>query len=389
MAMERFQKVLYVLVSTVGLLLVGAVHGQSSAELKKKRQRLLREISQTKKQLERIRSSQKESLVELTTLKHQIKSREELISIVIQEIALLDSQITEHNELIHALSRDLERLKKEYAELLRSAYRQYLFKSDLLFLLNAKSFNELFLLLRYMDYMALYRKEQAEAIRITQQVIEAETQNLYRQRTEKDSLLKVLEMQKHQYEKEIKEKERLIERLKRKERQLREDLRRKEAAEKKLRKAIEEAIRREMERKRAAATGGAFASMRGKLSWPVKGIIVGKYGTHRHPVLKNVTVKNNGIDIQTNSGEEVKAVFEGEVVNVLFSPMFKKAVLIKHGKEYYTVYSNLDVVYVKSGDKVRQGTVIGKVSSDGSVGKLHFEIWKGTQTQNPEQWLRK
>ncbi len=387
--MDRFKKVLCLLVATVGLLLGGVVHGQSSAELKKRRQRLLREISQTKKQLERIRSSQKESLVELTTLKHQIKSREELISIVMQEIALLDSQITEQNELIHALSRDLERLKKEYAELLRNAYRQYLFKSDLLFLLNAKSFNELFLLLRYMDYMALYRKEQAEAIRITQQVIEAEMQNLYRQRTEKDSLLKVLEMQKYQYEKEMQEKERLIERLKRKEQQLREELRRKQAAEKKLRKAIEEAIRREMERKRAAATGGAFASMRGKLPWPVKGIIVGKYGTHRHPVLKNVTVKNNGIDIQTNTGEEVKAVFEGEVVNVLFSPMFRKAVLIKHGKDYYTVYSNLDVVYVKSGDRIRQGTIIGKVASDGSVGKLHFEIWKGTQTQNPEQWLRK
>ncbi|NPA33833.1 MAG: peptidoglycan DD-metalloendopeptidase family protein [Chlorobi bacterium] len=389
MGKGRLKTVIWLMVATAGLVLGGVVHGQSSAELKKRREKLLREISRTKKQLERIRSSKKESLAELTTLKHQIKSREELISIVMQEIALLDSQITEQNELIQALSRDLERLKREYAELLRSAYRQYLSKSDLLFLLNAKSFNELFLRLRYMDYMALYRKEQAEAIRITQQVIEAETQNLYKQRLEKDSLLKVLEMQKYQYEKEMQEKERLIERLKRKEQQLREELRRKQAAEKKLRKAIEEAIRREMERKRAAATGGAFASMRGKLPWPVKGIIVGKYGTHRHPVLKNVTVKNNGIDIQTNAGEEVKAVFDGEVVNVLFSPMFKKAVLIKHGKDYYTVYSNLDVVYVKSGDKVKQGTVIGKVSSDGSVGKLHFEIWKGTKTQNPEQWLRR
>ncbi len=387
--MGQLKTVVWLLVATVGVLLAGSVHGQSSAELKKKRERLLREISRTKKQLERIRSSKQESLTELTTLKHQIQSREELISIVMQEIALLDSQITEQNELIHALSRDLERLKKEYAELLRNAYRQYLFKSDLLFLLNAKSFNELFLLLRYMDYIALYRKEQAEAIRLTQQVIEAETQNLYMQRLEKDSLLKVLEMQKYQYEKEMQEKERLIERLKRKEQQLREELRRKQAAEKKLRKAIEEAIRREMERKRAAATGGAFASMRGKLPWPVKGIIVGKYGTHRHPVLKNVTVKNNGIDIQTNAGEEVKAVFDGEVVNVLFSPMFKKAVLIKHGKDYYTVYSNLDVVYVKSGDKVKQGMPIGKIAGDGSVGKLHFEIWKGTKTQNPEQWLRK
>ncbi len=362
---------------------------QSSAQLKKKRERLLREIAQTKKQLEKIRSSRKESLEELVALKHQIKSREELISTVMQEIALLDSQIVEQNELLEALSRDLERLKEEYAKLLQNAYRQYLFRSDLLFLLNARSFNQVMLLLRYMDYMALYREEQAEAIRLTQQVIEAETQNLYRQRQEKDSLLKVLESQKRQYEQEMQEKEQLIERLRRKERQLREELRRKQIAEKKLRKAIEEAIKREMARKRAAATGGAFATMKGKLPWPTKGIIVGKYGTHRHPVLKNVTVKNNGIDIQTNVGEEVKAVFDGEVVNVLFSPMFKKAVLIKHGKEYYTVYSNLDVVYVKSGDKVKQGTVIGKVASDGSVGKLHFEIWRGTQTQNPEQWLRK
>jgi septal ring factor EnvC (AmiA/AmiB activator) len=64
--------------------------------------------------------------------------------------------------------------------------------------------------------------------------------------------------------------------------------------------------------------------------------------------------------------------------------------LIRHG-EYFTVYSNLESVNVKSGDKVTTKQVIGKAFTDkeNDLTTVHIEIWKGTVFQNPQLWLMK
>jgi septal ring factor EnvC (AmiA/AmiB activator) len=99
-------------------------------------------------------------------------------------------------------------------------------------------------------------------------------------------------------------------------------------------------------------------------------------------------VNNNGIDIKTQPGASVRTIFEGTVKAVLFNPAFQKAVLINHG-EYFSVYSNLESVNVKIGDKVSTKQVIGKVYTNTEEGKseVHLEIWKSTDKLNPETWL--
>jgi murein DD-endopeptidase MepM/ murein hydrolase activator NlpD len=129
----------------------------------------------------------------------------------------------------------------------------------------------------------------------------------------------------------------------------------------------------------------------GKLPWPVeKGSIWETFGTHDHPVLKNVTTKNNGIDIKTSPGANVRALFKGTVVSVLTNPVYHRAVLIRHG-EYFTVYSNLESVSVKAGDEILTKEIIGKAYTDkeNDITTVHIEIWKGTVFQNPELWLMK
>lgn len=130
-----------------------------------------------------------------------------------------------------------------------------------------------------------------------------------------------------------------------------------------------------------------FANNRGKLPWPVsKGSIVQGFGEGKHPVL-NIIVNNDGVDIATNKGSNAKAVFDGEVTQVVSIPGGNRTVLLRHGS-YFTVYNNLSFVSVKKGDKVTRGQDIGRIYTDDNGDTiLNFQVRNGTRKENPEYWL--
>ena len=53
------------------------------------------------------------------------------------------------------------------------------------------------------------------------------------------------------------------------------------------------------------------------------------------------------------------------------------------------MYSHLDEIYVKEGDKLKTGNLIAKVGESLEGDILHFEIWNSRKNQNPELWLAK
>jgi murein DD-endopeptidase MepM/ murein hydrolase activator NlpD len=135
----------------------------------------------------------------------------------------------------------------------------------------------------------------------------------------------------------------------------------------------------------------SFASNRAKLPWPVaKGIISEHFGVHPHPLMPNIDVSNSGLDIATNAGSIARVVFDGEVRSVGNIPGAGQFILVRHG-EYYTIYSNLKDVYVKTGDKVTTKQNIGSILYDDDENKtvLHFEIWRGQTKLDPEGWIFK
>ena len=130
-----------------------------------------------------------------------------------------------------------------------------------------------------------------------------------------------------------------------------------------------------------------FASNKGKLPWPVsKGLITDRFGTHPHPVLKGITVQNNGIDIQAEPGGTVKSLFNGTVASVTKIPGYDYMVMVRHGV-YFTVYSRLQSVSVSKGDNVTTGQALGSLGSEEP--ELHLEIWQDKTKLNPESWISK
>lgn len=135
---------------------------------------------------------------------------------------------------------------------------------------------------------------------------------------------------------------------------------------------------------------GGFAKNQGHLPFPTdKGFISGHFGVQQHPVLAHVTANNKGVYIQTPSGTNARAVFEGVVTQRFSIPGSNNAVIIQHGN-YRTVYANLTDIYIKVGDKVKAKQNIGKIFTDDendNKTELYFQIWRDKSILNPESWL--
>ena len=121
-----------------------------------------------------------------------------------------------------------------------------------------------------------------------------------------------------------------------------------------------------------------------KFIWPVEGKILSKYGSN------NPGFFNDGINIESVSGKDVKASSAGEIVysgNEI--PGYGNLVLIKHSKNWITAYAHLNKIYKKKGALVRRGESIGAVGNSGNVKipQLHFEIRKGKEAVDPLKYL--
>ncbi|HTO95355.1 MAG TPA: M23 family metallopeptidase, partial [Bacteroidota bacterium] len=105
-----------------------------------------------------------------------------------------------------------------------------------------------------------------------------------------------------------------------------------------------------------------------------------------HPTLRTIT-QNTGIDIAVRVGSPVVAVADGLISKILWLPSYGNLVILSHNGGFYTVYTHLGDISGAEGDKVKEGEVIGHTGEALNGPRLHFELWKGKEKQNPEQWL--
>jgi septal ring factor EnvC (AmiA/AmiB activator) len=136
----------------------------------------------------------------------------------------------------------------------------------------------------------------------------------------------------------------------------------------------------------ATVATGKFSAAKNRLSWPASGFISSKFGPKDHAVLKGIKVDNHGVDIRTSPGAEVRAVFEGEVLDITEIPGLNFVVAIQHG-DYYTVYANLASVAVRQNQKVTGREIIGTVAEKDGVPEINFQVWHNFTKLNPELWL--
>jgi murein DD-endopeptidase MepM/ murein hydrolase activator NlpD len=123
-----------------------------------------------------------------------------------------------------------------------------------------------------------------------------------------------------------------------------------------------------------------------------RGVIISRFGVQAHPVLRGIKIENNGVDIATEEGAAIRAVYRGKVSSVIVIPGAGKAVILDHGA-YRTVYSPMREVFVQQGEEVNTKQSLGIVLTDGTDRTAHFELWKitdaGPGKEDPSIWLFK
>ena len=388
----------------------------SKEKLQKSKKQLEDDIRYTTKLLQETQQTKQNSLNKVILLNKMIEKRELLIHEISGEVSQIDTQMSLQQQHISSLSEELNKMKTEYARMIYYAYKNLNSYNRLLFIFSSEDFNQAYRRLLYYQQYSAYRRTQAELIRNARLNLDQKQRELLETKTRKLNLARNEESEKGQLTHEKDEKDKAVQQLGRKEKELETILRDKQRAADKLEHEIQKLIAEEIKaaseraRKSSAAdsktkmkTGSTdimmtseeqvlsnnFASNRGRLPWPSeRGVITSTFGEHPHPVLKYVKVKNNGIDISMQKGASVRSVFNGKVSRVMSFPNLNKVVIIRHG-EYLTVYSNLEEVNVKDGQSVATRQVIGKVhtSAEDSKTDLHFEIWLGKTTQDPQAWL--
>jgi len=109
-------------------------------------------------------------------------------------------------------------------------------------------------------------------------------------------------------------------------------------------------------------------------------IISSLFGSRVHPVTGQVRF-HQGTDLAAAEGTPVVAAFSGRVEIAGQMGGYGLIVVISHGDTHETRYAHLSEILVKTGQEIRQGTVIGLVGSTGlATGPhLHFEIWRKMQ----------
>jgi murein hydrolase activator len=412
-----------------------AVHAQSSADLKRQRDELTRQLDQLNQEYDQTVNNKKATLKQLNLLKEKINLREEKINNINSEIRNLDNQIAESNSSVHNLQSQLSQLKKEYAAMVLFTYYNQSSYNKLMFIFAAKDFNQAYKRLKYLQQIGTYRERQAGYIQETQVELHVKINELDKNKKEKSTLLVDQLKEKESLGKEKETQVQVVADLSKHEgllKQQQQDIQRKIA---KTNKAINTAIRREIEeakrkaeeeerarQREAAARAKAenkeapvavkprtavknlsnsevlnatpeaarlsndFLQNRGSLPWPVStGSLKQGFGIY----YDNEGIKNEsyGWDIKTNQGASVRAVFNGEVTHIS-DVSGTYLVIIKHG-EYFTAYSNLRSYNVKQGQKVTTKQVIGVVSTESSTGEaiVNFAIYKGLDPVNPKIWL--
>lgn len=367
------------LVSILLTLIIATTVALSTAEAQnrstqKSIDQLNSQIAEYERQIKSIRKDKKSTQAEVNKLSRLIGKRRKLVGEVNTQMNALNSNISTLTRQIDRLTAEREQLQVQYADMVRTAYRNYRQQNFTTYLFSADDFNS--------------ATRRIAAIRLVNDARERKVREIDSLTVQLDSTRKTLDAEKLALQETRNRHNSELKKLSANERDYKKRLSTLSSREKRVLKAQQEQ-RRELERlvnstrksKGGAKVGGNIKDNRGRLPMPVVG---GK-------------LKPNGSDIAEITGAkgaQVKAVFNGEVMRVSYNRNAKSyIVLIGHG-QYFTTYSNMATATVKEGQKVTVGQSIGTIGqSVNATGRTEYKLVFGLfapngDTLDADQWLK-
>ena len=363
---------------------------------------LKKEISQINSLIAESKKRSNNLADDLEDLQLKILVRDKLININNSQLNNLTNIINNQNDRIDDLEVNLTNLKNEYEKIIYTSYKKRSTQMKLMFLFASENINQAFKRFQYFKQYSKYRKKQADKIVQIQQEIEDNIDSLVISKSQKERLIEENKDVKQSLTKEKQQQDNLFKGLLKNQKDYAAQINKKEKQAKLIDNEIQKLIRLAIaeSNKNNNSTNFSltpegrlissnFQANRGRLPWPVKeGVIVRRFGTQPHPVVRTTTINSNGISIATSPNSIAYSVFDGEVLSVYGFSGGNPGVLIRHGK-YISNYQNLSSIFVKKGDKINANDEIGVVFTNESNGKtvLKFNIFNELKPENPTIWL--
>lgn len=426
----RRNKLLLLATFVFSIVFVSPVFSQhnsknSKRDLENKKRKINDEIKEINSMLSETKANKKSSIGALVNINMKLEKRQELINTINLQLIEVNRDIKRNENESLQLKNNLEKLKKEYAQMIVFAQRNQDAYSVLMYIFAAENFNQAYSRLKYMQQYSEFRKKQAIEIINTQTSLLAKLNELKVQRHEKNVLLGNEQEEKKQLSGEKSEQEQVLTDLQKKEKELKTELEKKKEDAVELQLAIKRLIEAEIKRKmeeaaraeevrvaaakkakekakeekkkkeaagiktvpekkeekieietkpekqdnpsvpelseEAVALSADFSNNRGKLPWPVSKGVI----CETYGEHEHPAIKGF---MMFNNGLEICATKGTQARAVFEGEVTSIAVSPTGGKlviirhgEYLSVYCNLGDILVKTGQKVNVKQVIGTV----------------------------
>ena len=394
----------------IGLLILCAVsagaQNSSVKRLESQRAQLEKDIELLNRKLSQNSKSSSEALSSLTLVRRKISAREQLIASYDQTLKLLNDSLRICQRELNRVQARRDTLAYYYSRLVKGAYKNRDSRLWYMYVLSSNSVGQAFNRFGYLRNLSSQMSQQALKLKEAEAELQVQKTRLNKLKAEAEKVRKKVVDERTQLRAEEGDASKMVDKLKKDRKTYEKQLKEKNRQKQELNRKIADMIRQQT--KKQSSGGGKkgagskttsttvdtklsneFAANRGKLPWPVEGTIVERFGKHNHPVYQNVQLpQNNGVTLVVRRGAPVKAVFNGTVSQIVVLPGYNQCVLVNHG-EYFTLYSKLKSVSVKAGQKITTGQEVGTVDTIGGEDLFHFELWKGSDPQNPENWLKR
>lgn len=399
----KFLSKIYIFLFMLSVIQLNAQDYQArQKKLEAQKISLKKEISQINSLITESKKISKNLADDIEDLQLKISVRDKLININNSQLNNLTNIINNQNDRIDDLEVNLTNLKNEYEKIIYNSYKKRSTQMKLMFLFASENINQAFKRFQYFKQYSKYRKKQADRIVQVQQEIEDNVDSLLISKIQKEKLIEENRDVKQSLTIEKQQQDNLFKGLLKNQKDYAAQINKKEKQTKLIDNEIQKLIRLAIaeSNKNNNSTNFAltpegrlistnFQANRGRLPWPVKeGVIVRRFGTQPHPVVRTTTINSNGISIATSPNSIAYSVFDGEVLSVYGFSGGNPGVLIRHGK-YISNYQNLSSIFVKKGDKINANDEIGVVFTNESNGKtvLKFNIFNELKPENPTIWL--
>ncbi|WP_242007058.1 murein hydrolase activator EnvC family protein [Candidatus Nitrotoga sp. AM1P] len=370
---------------------INSTHALQQEEL----DNLRKQISVLQKELEKTTESQSEATDELRESERAISNSKRKLAELSSQHRAADHTLEKLQQQAQQLERDMQTQQTMLSKLL---YQQYLGGKQEYFklLLNNHDPDQAAREMRYYEYIARGRSNWLNMLRVNLaqlnevvQLTQQKSGEIAALQAEENAQQKILEKDKlarqqviNQFAQQLKQQRHEIGRLQRDENRLSQLVAK---LSKMLTQKKGKGVFNNDKLPDNRFDGKPFEQLKGKLTLPVMGEVVNKFGSAR----PDSTVLWRGLLLRAANGQPVKSVAAGRVVFADWLRGFGNLLIIDHGKGYMSLYGNNETLYKQVGDILRGGDTVAAVGNSGGNedSGVYFELRHRGEPLDPIKWI--